>query len=313
MTDEGSLLIRVGDVVHRLADPDAIELLSSALSASSDGSLRFPGHLGSERESSFTQLLEQLVDLGVVVEDDTEASPSAVALLHEYRRRTNGQLNAFDLEARLASCPVYILGDGVVAGYIRDGLRDAGVSLSSRVPEQEISLSLVVTEDMTAREVADWNESRLAASGPGPWLLVSPFDGARAFVGPLIFPRQTACLECFRLRRISTFPDDAVSSELGSSTDITPRTKSPYSAVAHMQAGIAIEVTLDYVILGASGASSRPGFSKILRADGRGITLHDQRVLRVPRCTACSLGRGTGRPQIWFPYTGTTSDELGSS
>ncbi|AXR73956.1 MULTISPECIES: TOMM precursor leader peptide-binding protein [Auritidibacter] len=304
-SDSGSLLIRSGELVHRITDATAVGLLTSAVLSSADGELCFPDTVDPDLESSFAQLLGQLEELGVVSAADANGKlPSVATTLYEYRRRTHGQLTQQKLEDRIRESPVYVVGAGDLTNQIRTGFLEAGVPLAMERPSGSTSLSIVVTEGMSAEEVSQWNEDRLADPAPAPWLLVQPFDGSRAFVGPLIFPRQTACQECFKLRRVSTFPDDAVSAELGTSNDITPRTARSYPGITRMQAGAVIEVALDHVVLGVSGPASRPGYVKILRADGRGLSLSDQRVLKVPRCPKCSLGRGTGRPQTWFPYNG---------
>lgn len=303
VSDNGTLLIRSGELVHRITNTTAVELLTSAAQSSNEGELRFPDTADSALQSSFTQLLGQLEELGVVsaADDSGKLLPGATTL-YEYRRRTHGQLTRQQLEDRFRETPVYLIGKGDLSEQIRTGLHEAGLPLATDQPRNPSSISIVVIEGMNSDEASQWNEEQLTDFASAPWLLVQPFDGSRAFVGPLIFPRQTACQECFRLRRASTFPDDAVSSELGNSNDITPRTAHSYPGITRIQAGAVIETVLDHVVLGVSGPASRPGYVKVLRADGRGLSLNEQRVLKVPRCPKCSLGRGTGRPQTWFPY-----------
>mgnify|MGYP001759730450 CR=1 FL=1 len=60
---------------------------------------------------------------------------------------------------------------------------------------------LEVVVDDGSLEINKINKRNLESSTP--WLLVKPFNGVYASVGPLFFSKQTGCYECYERRRLS--------------------------------------------------------------------------------------------------------------
>jgi bacteriocin biosynthesis cyclodehydratase domain-containing protein len=128
-------------------------------------------------------------------------------------------------------------------------------------------------------------------------LLTLPFDGRFAAVGPLFLPGDTCCYECFRLRRLAGLDYD---DEFWALERSTPPSRSA-AALDLITAGLAATVALRYVV--GAAAAVVGGFHALEL--GPTIALDFHRVLRVPRCPACSAVSRQAQPLPWFkelPY-----------
>jgi bacteriocin biosynthesis cyclodehydratase domain-containing protein len=130
-------------------------------------------------------------------------------------------------------------------------------------------------------ELAAWNARCLEAATP--WLLVLPFNGRFAAVGPLFVPGETCCYRCFVRRRASALPDpdDFLALELAPAAYPLGR------SLAAALGGLAASVVARWL---ARRDGSVVGAFFALELDG-GLRLSRHRVLRVPRCEACSPAR----------------------
>jgi bacteriocin biosynthesis cyclodehydratase domain-containing protein len=133
-------------------------------------------------------------------------------------------------------------------------------------------------------ELGPWN--RTALDQGTEWLQVLPFDGQLAAVGPIVVPSETACHECFSLRRSS-----CISPVIDTATGSYPEAP-PADALLASYAAL---VALRRVGL-ADGASVG-----VLLAVEHGPTLTATRhvVHRVPRCPACSSATARAIPSPW--------------
>lgn len=138
-------------------------------------------------------------------------------------------------------------------------------------------------------ELAAWNKRCLDAAIP--WLVVLPFNGRFAAVGPLFVPGETCCYACLVRRRASTLPDpsDFLALELA---------PAPYPlgrSLAAALGGLAATVASRWL---ATHDPRLPGTLFALELDD-GLRLTRHRVLRVPRCDACSPARDAPPPVPW--------------
>jgi bacteriocin biosynthesis cyclodehydratase domain-containing protein len=123
-------------------------------------------------------------------------------------------------------------------------------------------------------------------------LQLAAFDGDALTVGPLHVPGQTCCAECVRIRRGSAAPYAAATR--GSRLLAAPRLhRSPL--VVRLQADLAALVAAAYCLRPASCAV---GTVHALELGALRSSQH--RVLRVPRCPACS---GLAERAIPYPWT----------
>jgi bacteriocin biosynthesis cyclodehydratase domain-containing protein len=182
-----------------------------------------------------------------------------------------------ELHARLATVEVHVLGNGPAAEPIGRLLQASGAGCvtglgwNGRPPAEGLVVAAPTSDELPLLE--QWNRRALVARTP--WLQVLPFDGRLAAVGPVFVPGETACHECFRLRRDSTIApirDRTTGSHVGS------------PALDATLAGLAAQVALRRL---AAGDTAEAG---VLIAVELVPELRCTRhfVYRVPRCPACS-------------------------
>jgi len=181
-----------------------------------------------------------------------------------------------EAQLRLPRVDVRILGSGPAAGPLGRLLQMSGVrSVESMGWEDEPPGGFVVAVPDSAEVplLPGWN-ARAVASGT-QWMQVLPFDGRLAAVGPVFVPGETACHECFRLRRDSTIaamPDRARGAYLGS------------PAIDAALAGLAAHVVVGRLAGGETGDAGT--LLALELVPELRCTRHF--VYRVPRCPACS-------------------------
>lgn len=182
-----------------------------------------------------------------------------------------------ELQARLAIVEVHVLGNGPAAEPIGRLLQASGAACvaslawNGRPPTRGLVVAAPASDELPLLE--QWN--RRALAGRTPWLQVLPFDGRLAAVGPVIVPGETACHECFRLRRDSTIApirDRTTGSHLGS------------PALDAVLAGLAAQVALRR--LAGEGTAEAGVLIAVELVPELRCTRHF--VYRVPRCPACS-------------------------
>jgi bacteriocin biosynthesis cyclodehydratase domain-containing protein len=182
-----------------------------------------------------------------------------------------------ELHERLGTVEVHVLGNGPAAEPIGRLVQASGAGCvtsldwASRPPGEGLVVAAPANIELPLLE--QWNRRALIAHTT--WLQVLPFDGRLAAVGPVFVPGQTACHECFRLRRDSTIapiPDRTTGRHVGSPT------------LDAVLAGLAAQVVLQR-LAGDNTAESGVLLAVELVPELR-CTRHF--VYRVPRCPACS-------------------------
>lgn len=186
------------------------------------------------------------------------ASPRAASLARELLRAGAGRMDRVSWRA-----------DGL------DGTHDVAVAAAG--PDELADLS-------------DWNRRR--NEDGVAWLALPPFDGRLAPIGPLVVPGETACFECFRLRRAATSDCREELRTLEGSPVFARAT----TALESLVAAVAALALLRYL---AGLDPTLPGSFYALDA-GVPLSLSRHRVLRVPRCPACSEVESLAAPLPWF-------------
>ena len=222
----------------------------------------------------------------------TEAAPADAAA---GERRCAELLSATDPAGRsgaelhgcLHRAGAHVLGSAPAAELAARLLQASGVgSVASLAWHEEPPRSGLVVAAPGPDEVARLGEFNVRALEAGcPWLQLLPFDGRLAAVGPLFVPGQTACHECYRLRRDSTIaplPDRSAGHYPGAP---------PLDAVL---AGLAALTALRWLggLVVDAGVLVAVELVPELRC-----TRHF--VYRVPRCPACSPAAGRAAAAPW--------------
>jgi bacteriocin biosynthesis cyclodehydratase domain-containing protein len=215
----------------------------------------------------------------------------------------------------LARARVTVAGSATIAPPLVDILRASGVGLVEHVPaldggaafdgsaalnggaaldggacDPAGTLALVVPSGEELIDVPTWN--RNALHDGTAWLPVLPFDGQVAAVGPLFVPGETACYECFRLRRAANLdyrPEFWALEEI-------PAYRPSAPAADALLAGIAATFALRWIL------HRDPGLPGVVHTveHRRGLELRAHVVYRVPRCSACSGLHDRSAPLPWF-------------
>jgi bacteriocin biosynthesis cyclodehydratase domain-containing protein len=249
----------------------------------------------------------------------------AVALLHEQRllteaaparlpagpRRAAQLLAATDVldrgvggvSARLASASVSLLGEAPIARAVARLLRESGVGEVRRSAWDDPSTAELVVVAPSGAElprVREWNVRALSEGMP--WLQLLPFDGLLAAVGPLIVPGDTACHECYLLRRAANlsslrFGPERVEQGVHPSGPALDAVVAGLAATLALR-WLALSDTLVPGVVLAVEQTPEPAFSRHI-------------LYRVPRCPACSGGRGRASLAPWHGSTASGSTKEG--
>jgi bacteriocin biosynthesis cyclodehydratase domain-containing protein len=144
-----------------------------------------------------------------------------------------------------------------------------------------VDLAVAAPAPRELPELAGWNGRCLDAGAP--WLVILPFNGRFASVGPLFVPGETCCYRCFTRRRASALPDPHDFLALEPAPAAYPVGRSLAAALGGLAASVAARW------LARRDGSVAGAFFALELDDGLRLTRH--RVLRVPRCDACSPAR----------------------
>jgi len=317
-----SLLIQRGDRLTRLSGEGAVDFVEALLALAEHGELPIGSldDFDAGQAAAVREMLNHLVDAGLLVGPDdhvaVRAASSTARALWDHCGRS---MPVSDIQARLDLALIGVAGESMLASRIASTLCDAGLAaMRPREPgagsptaasTSAPDLRIVVGEhehdprfDAADAEAADTGVS---------WWAVIPHDGVRAVVGPFMLPGVSACWTCFRLRRAANFPDRTQVAALATATTIGP-TPPPASSpgLESVQSGLLVEQVVERIGLGELAGSAVPGGVTTMWIDGDGMHLERHRVLRVPRCRACSPATNRGLPQVC--YHGSVTTEVSS-
>ena len=191
-----------------------------------------------------------------------------------------------EIAGRLETATVSLLGDELALDGLARLLQRSAVGAVRREAPAKQGASLVVVG--TGGDRTAWN--RLALERGGDWLPFGELDGGAVAIGPLIVPHETACFECLVLRREST---SGCAQELALFRGSPP--PAPRPSVLAAATALAAELVVRWL---GTRDPSLPGALFTVRSHD-GISVDTHRVLRVPRCGACSHVAGVAQPSPW--------------
>jgi len=234
--------------------------------------------LGEAARPAIVAALELLSERGLVVDGPDAAvrvRDAAYAVAAAY-----GLAPAVAAE-RLGAASVALVGRSACLVEVARLLCAAGVAEVHRSTwrrQGRADLTVVAPASDELDRLHAWNQ--LAFDRNMRWLLVRPYDGRFASVGPLVVPGQSCCYECTLLRR---------GANSGYADELADVEAAPLAALADagfqaLVAGIASHVAVRWV---AGWDKTLPGVLFTLEAQPA-LKLDEHHVLRVPRCEACS-------------------------
>jgi bacteriocin biosynthesis cyclodehydratase domain-containing protein len=182
-------------------------------------------------------------------------------------------------QRRAASARMLVLGSGEVADHARRALEALGVARVSTVGEADTQDHVVVcTDEPDARGFAEANERALAAGVPATYAFL---DGAEATIGPTVIPRESACWRCYDLRALGAHPNP----ERWMMARAIARPPVARFATWPMLVGGQVAQA---ALVAVAGAGVPPLAGHVSRVDLLTLQARRHRVLRIPRCPACS-------------------------
>lgn len=201
-----------------------------------------------------------------------------------------------DISDAIETARVLVYGTSGAAREIVRALGASGVELAESVAAVEAAperADLVIAAPSNG-ELPGLRELNRWALGNGqPWLQVLPYEGRFGAIGPLYVPWETACYECYLLRRASTveYPDESVL------LDQAKAKFEPAAAIDVTLAGIAVLNALRWLsVHDTMLAGTMLAFDPC--SAERALTVHH--VLRVPRCPACAIASQLAPPLPWY-------------
>jgi bacteriocin biosynthesis cyclodehydratase domain-containing protein len=284
------LLLEHGDAVVSL-EGKAATLLLPRLLPLLDGSRTaedVANELGGEMGDAAAPAIATLARHGYVVEGPAASDEDALVAASVGR----GSTTLAEAQCRLECARVAVVGSGAAAEELRRLLSPAlGSGAVAGWDDGAVDADLVVVAPQPSElpQLALWNERMLDLRVP--WLQVLPFNGRAAFLGPLFVPPETGCHACFELRRAEALGEVADFAAV----QCVPARYPVGRALAAATAGLAASLALRWLAT-ADPALPAALFALELR-DGLAITRH--RLLRVPRCHACSGTRRLPPPLPW--------------
>ncbi len=249
--------------------------------------------LGEPVREAVEHALAELAEYGLLAEgppagDDLSRPVIGLAELITSLRPRRGAVG--EEAAAVASCRVAVAGRGGAGVEAIRLLRVAGAQ-AEPVERIEGGFDLVLCAPSPAElpRLGEWNADALSANQP--WLQILPFDGRYAAVGPLYLPGDTACYECFRLRR---------GANLGAGDDLAlldsvPAAYPSAPSLDTILGGLAVQVALHWLVLGDHYAPAAFYAFELLPT----LALELHHVHRVPRCEACSGLADVAPPLPW--------------
>lgn len=272
---EGRLVLEYGDEIVVLGGVRALPLLDALLplldgTRTADEAAAALGVRGELVEAALAELHAH----GLVLEGPPvgETALFCAGLAREPRPR--------DAEERLAVTSVAVVGESTCAQELAHLLEPAvgRVERAGWDTAPEAHLAAVAPSPGELPLLEGWNERALERSLP--WLQVLPFNGRFAAIGPLFVPCETCCHACFRLRRGAALGEPELLEEIDRAPAAYPQPR----ALAAALAGLAATLLTRWL---AVRDPAVPGVLFALELDD-GLRVDAHRVLRVPRCPACS-------------------------
>jgi bacteriocin biosynthesis cyclodehydratase domain-containing protein len=294
---EDGLAFEYGETVLRFGGRAATELLPLLLPLL-DGtrSLReLTAALGESIAPAIEHALETLSEHGLLAEGVSETSPALRArTAASCAAACPGAVEEGHVAEALRVASVAIGGSGPLAAELLRllrlcGIEDVRLFELTEATLDDAAIAIAAPEAQDVPRLTAWNVACLESSTP--WFQLLPFNGRFALVGPFYVPGETACYECYRLRRAANvgYEDEFWALERTASRACsTP-------GLDALLAGAATSLILRWLV---SPDAFLPGRFFTFRFDA-GLCLEAHDVFRVPRCPACSGLANVASPLPW--------------
>lgn len=222
------------------------------------------------------QSILETLDADRLVEDaaSTSAAPpgAAGALFAHLTRDPAAAI------ARIHNARFLVSGEGSVADAARATLKEFGAKhvATGDAPEGHDHV-LLLSDAPDSKRFLRMNDACLTAKVAWTSAFI---DGFEATVGPTVIPWETACWRCYQLRAFGAHPqmDRAMAMD---STRVGPTHLPSSATIVGSWAAQAAALTTSRVVAPPLGGA-------VTRVDLLGLRATRHRVLRLPRCPACT-------------------------
>ena len=175
-----------------------------------------------------------------------------------------------------------VRGAGWLADVLRECMATLGVAHASNVPD-----ATFVVDCQDRQNPQQFSATNAFAVQQGLPCFFVYREVSRIVVGPLVVPRQSACYQCYsaRLEANAPFPAEHAAYQTYAATETQPRP-------SQVAVGLVNYLLARAVLCTVTGAYElfEPGV--IYSYDFVSLDTSTQRVLKVPRCEACSKVAG---------------------
>jgi bacteriocin biosynthesis cyclodehydratase domain-containing protein len=221
------------------------------------------------------------------------APPRGAPVVAELLAATSGASALDEVAAACVSATAVIVGEGPVGAEVARLLAACELGDVRRGTWDDSPRHALVVAAPAAVESARLSPlNRTLCSAGVAWMPVLPFDGQRVVVGPLVVPGESACYECYRLRRAANAPD----APAWLAADAIPL---PYPSAPPLDttiAGVAATLALRWL-----GLRDPYVAGVALALEWHDVpTLTSSPVHRVPRCPVCSPASLVAPPLPWY-------------
>ena len=201
-----------------------------------------------------------------------------------------------DARRILRESVVGLIGNSSVAAEAARLLREGGVgrliTMDWNAGEDELAQTHAIVALPSNDEtplLRSFNERAVRARAT--WVPVLPYDGQSLVVGPWIVPGDTACFACYELRR-------GAASGYADEYDVVHASPANLPGFSSLDACAAGALTMQVFAWLLRRDPNLPGrFLAFEFASGFATSTHD--VLKVPRCSVCSIAGRRGSPMPW--------------
>ncbi len=293
--DEGRLLVEYGDTVvtfeGRAADrllPALLPLLDGTRSVD-----EINRTLGRPVAPAVLGALSLLAENHLLVDGPHRAADSdPLTAAATFAAAVSGTPIADTTEA-LVVARVAVLGSSRAATEIARQLREMGVGCVEdgvlHGDSTDAPLVVAAPSPCETIELESLNARRLERGEA--WLPALPFDGRRLIVGPFVLPGESACRECYLVRRAAASGYDEDFDRIDR-TRLRAASPEPISVIA---AGLVSLLVLRWLTV----RDPRVPGSLYAFENAPAFRLEHHRVLRVPRCRVCGP-YPRALPSLWF-------------
>lgn len=243
-------------------------------------------------------VFEFLVKNSICIKSDSDFNLTAF-LAYE---RAGGQVSMETILHRIEESVIEIIthDNNPITNELKIQLEESGLNVApTGETSQTPTLRVAMANSHLDPLLEDVNNKSL--EDHIPWISLVPYDGQSSWVGPFFIPHQSACLNCYNLRKSANFSDDVFRSELMKIQPINPESQPVHNQpINTVQVGIANNLITEWITLRDYAPSAVPGGFTTINLDDKGVSFNNHRIYRVPRCPKCSPAADTGFPQVWY-------------